>query len=99
MDFNDTETQYAVLAESLPQLVWSARPNGDVDYVNRRWREYTGRSGEQILGDGWQESVHPDDLERASRIFGEIMSKPETPHLDSSGSLSPGRRMARVACE
>lgn len=62
MDFNDTETQYAVLAESLPQLVWSARPDGSVDYVNRRWREYTGRSGEQILGDGWQESIHPDDL-------------------------------------
>jgi PAS domain S-box-containing protein len=62
VDFKDTETQYAVLAESLPQLVWSARPDGYVDYVNRRWREYTGRSGEQILGDGWQESVHADDL-------------------------------------
>ena len=62
VDFKDTETQYAVLAESLPQLVWSARPDGSVDYVNRRWREYTGRSGERILGDGWQESVHPDDL-------------------------------------
>nr|WP_246742652.1 sensor histidine kinase [Microvirga splendida] len=62
VDFKDTETQYAVLAESLPQLVWSSRPDGYVDYVNRRWREFTGRSGEQILGDGWQESVHPDDL-------------------------------------
>jgi PAS domain S-box-containing protein len=62
VDFKDTETQFAVLAESLPQLVWSARPDGSVDYVNRRWREYTGRSGEQILGGGWQESIHPDDL-------------------------------------
>ena len=62
MQFKETETQFAVLAESLPQLVWSARPDGYVDYVNRRWREFTGLSGEQILGNGWQAAVHPDDL-------------------------------------
>jgi PAS domain S-box-containing protein len=62
VDFKETETQYAVLAESLPQLVWSARPDGSVDYANRRWREFTGLSGEQILGNGWQEAVHPDDV-------------------------------------
>lgn len=62
MVFKETETQYAVLAESLPQLVWSARPDGTVDYVNRRWREFTGISGEQFLGKGWEAIIHPDDL-------------------------------------
>ncbi len=62
MDFKETETQFAVLAESLPQLVWSARPDGTVDYVNRRWREFTGLSGEQFLGQGWEAIIHPDDL-------------------------------------
>ena len=62
MDFKETETQFAVLAESLPQLVWSSRSDGSVDYVNRRWREFTGLSGEQFLGNGWEVAIHPDDL-------------------------------------
>lgn len=62
MDFKETETQFAVLAESLPQLVWSSRPDGSVDYVNRRWREFTGLSGEHFLGNGWEIAIHPDDL-------------------------------------
>ncbi|WP_114946923.1 sensor histidine kinase [Microvirga calopogonii] len=62
MDFKETETQFAVLAESLPQLVWSSRPDGSVDYVNRRWREFTGLSSEQLFGNGWEAAIHPDDL-------------------------------------
>lgn len=62
MDFKETETQFAVLAESLPQLVWSSRPDGAVDYVNRRWREFTGLPGERFLGNGWEVAIHPDDL-------------------------------------
>ncbi|MEE1612705.1 sensor histidine kinase [Microvirga sp. CF3016] len=62
MDFKETEAQFAVLAESLPQLVWSSRSDGSVDYVNRRWREFTGLSGEQFLGNGWEIAIHPDDL-------------------------------------
>jgi PAS domain S-box-containing protein len=62
VDFKETETQFAVLAESLPQLVWSARPDGYVDYVNRRWREFTGLAPEQSTGEGWQAALHPGDL-------------------------------------
>jgi PAS domain S-box-containing protein len=62
VDFKETEAQFAVLAESLPQLVWSSRPDGSVDYVNRRWCEFTGLSAEQFLGNGWEVAIHPDDL-------------------------------------
>ncbi|NBJ12895.1 PAS domain-containing protein [Microvirga arsenatis] len=62
MDFKETETQFAVLAESLPQLVWSARPDGHVDYVNRRWCEFTGLLPEQSTGEGWQRAIHPDEF-------------------------------------
>jgi PAS domain S-box-containing protein len=64
VDFNATENQFAVLAESLPQLVWSARSDGSHDYFNRRWHEFTGLSPEQSLGDGWKSAVHPKDLPR-----------------------------------
>jgi len=65
VDFNETENQFAVLAESLPQLVWSARSDGSHDYFNRRWYDFTGLSKEQSLGHAWQSAVHPKDLAHA----------------------------------
>jgi PAS domain S-box-containing protein len=62
VDFNETENQFAVLAEFLPQLVWSVRPDGYHDYFNRRWHEFTGLTPEQSVGSGWHEAVHPEDL-------------------------------------
>jgi PAS domain S-box-containing protein len=62
VNFNETENQFAVLAESLPQLVWSVRPEGYHDYFNRRWHEFTGLTPEQSIGAGWHRAVHPDDL-------------------------------------
>ncbi|MET0527567.1 MAG: PAS domain-containing protein [Microvirga sp.] len=64
MTFNETENRFAVLAESLPQLVWSTHPDGTIDYVNRRWQEFTGVSTELFLGKGWEAVVHPQDLRR-----------------------------------
>src|SRR5262249_10088736 len=52
------------LAEGLPQLVWVARRDG-FTYVNRCWSEYTGRPASELLGQGWQQVLHPDDLSRA----------------------------------
>ena len=46
------------VVDALPGLVWTARPDGHVDFVNRQWREYTGLS----CGDGWQTAIHPEDL-------------------------------------
>ena len=62
MDCNETENQFAVLAESLPQLVWSVRPEGHHDYFNRHWHEFTGLTPEQSAGAGWHQAVHPNDL-------------------------------------
>lgn len=62
VDFNATENQFAVLAESLPQLVWSATSDGSHDYFNRRWYEFTGMTPDQSQGDGWQSAIHPDDV-------------------------------------
>jgi len=50
------------LAEAMPQIVWSAGPEGDVDYFNERWFEYTGMEREVPLGRSWGPFVHPEDL-------------------------------------
>jgi len=52
------------LADSSPHMLWSARPDGVVDFVNARVCEYAGRNREQLEGSGWRSLVHPDDWER-----------------------------------
>jgi PAS domain S-box-containing protein len=57
----DGERQFRELADSMPQIVWAAGPDGHFDYYNRRWYDYTGRP-EGIGGDeSWTDVVHPDD--------------------------------------
>jgi PAS domain S-box-containing protein len=57
------EQRYRFLAESIPQQVWTAQPDGALDYVNRQTVDYFARTGDQIVGDNWQQVIHPDDLE------------------------------------
>jgi PAS domain S-box-containing protein len=47
--------------DTIPGLVWSALPDGSVDFVNKRWCDYTGISLEDAGGSGWQKAIHSDD--------------------------------------
>ena len=61
----ESQQHYQALAESLPHLVWTCRPDGYCDFLSRQWVDYTGRSAEEQLGYGWAEQLHPDDRARA----------------------------------
>ncbi|RIJ37372.1 PAS domain-containing protein [Pontibacter oryzae] len=65
----ESEKQFRFLAESIPQLVWTTRPDGYTDYFNKRWYEYTGMKLENSLGDAWNTVLHPDDQKRAIERF------------------------------
>ncbi|HEY8166304.1 MAG TPA: PAS domain-containing protein [Gemmatimonadaceae bacterium] len=60
----DVHDEISRVVDALPGLVWTALPNGDIDFVNQRWCEYAGISAEEARGRGWQHVVHPDDLPR-----------------------------------
>jgi PAS domain S-box-containing protein len=47
--------------ETIPAYVWSAQPDGSVDFVNRRWLEFSGFSLNQAIGWGWADALHPED--------------------------------------
>jgi PAS domain S-box-containing protein len=69
-----SERRYRFLAESIPQLVWTAQPDGAVDYYNQRWCEYTGER--ELEGWSWQELVHPDHRQDVSaRVAAAIAAK------------------------
>ena len=56
------ENDLSLVVDSLPGLVWTALPDGHVNFLNQRWCEYTGLSVAEARGEGWQNAIHPDDL-------------------------------------
>jgi PAS domain S-box-containing protein len=60
----ESEERFRLLADNAPVMVWKSGANLLCDFFNKPWLEFTGRSIEQELGNGWSEGVHPDDLQR-----------------------------------
>lgn len=58
---SDPLEPFRILAETLPQLVWTARPNGELEFVNRRWIEYTGLDVDEAQTGIWKSLIHPED--------------------------------------
>ncbi|MEH2355074.1 hybrid sensor histidine kinase/response regulator [Nostoc sp.] len=68
-----SEERYRYLAEAIPQLVWTTKPNGECDFFNQNWCEYTGLTLEQSLGSGWLAALHPDDVQRADKVWSDAV--------------------------
>jgi len=60
----ETEKQFRTLADSIPQLVWMARPDGSRRWLNRQWTEYTGVHTADLLDWGWKTLHNPEALPR-----------------------------------
>jgi PAS domain S-box-containing protein len=60
-----SEEELRQVIETVPAMVWTALPDGHVDFINRRWREFTGLSLDETLGWTWEAETpfHPDDIE------------------------------------
>ncbi|MGH8503652.1 MAG: PAS domain-containing sensor histidine kinase [Gammaproteobacteria bacterium] len=58
-----TEAHLRLLLDSTPQKIFTASPDGKVDYFNPQWSEFTGLPFEIIRDWGWTQFIHPDDVE------------------------------------
>ena len=65
----ESQQRFVALADSVPVLAWTTTAEGDCDYLNRRWYEYTGQSPAQAIGSGWFDAVHADDRGPISRLW------------------------------
>ena len=61
----DSETRFRVLADTMPQMVWSTLPDGYHDYYNARWYDFTGMPEGSTDGEAWNGMFHADDQARA----------------------------------
>jgi PAS domain S-box-containing protein len=65
----DNEAKFRTIANVIPQMVWSATQDGGNDYLNARWREFTGVSDADLLGHDWQKFIHADDVPVLQRAW------------------------------
>lgn len=64
-----SEAKFRTIANAMPQMVWSTLPDGYHDYYNDQWYAFTGVSYGSTDGDGWNGIFHPDDQERAWKLW------------------------------
>jgi len=59
----ESKTRFQFIADAMPQKVWTADHEGNLNYFNKCWLEYTGLGFEDLKGWGWKKIIHPDDWE------------------------------------
>lgn len=64
-----SEERFRLLADHAPVIIWTARPDTTLDYVNRTCAEFTGLPPERLCGEGWLDVVHPEDRDRCVAIY------------------------------
>ena len=65
----ESEQRWRSLTEALPQLVWTATPDGACDYFSTQWTQHTGVPEDRLLGWQWMETLHPDDREPTRQLW------------------------------
>ncbi len=65
----ESEERFRLMANLMPQKVWTANSANEITYFNQRWLDYTRLSFEDLSDTGWQSLVHPDDFKKSSAVF------------------------------
>jgi PAS domain S-box-containing protein len=69
LKLRESEFQLRQLTETIPEMLWSATPEGVIDYCNARMLDYTGLLANEIIGSGWTKLLHPDDVDETVRVW------------------------------
>jgi len=86
----EAEDRTRLIIDTVPAQLWTESPEGVVDFVNRRWVDYTGMTLEQAVGWGWTNMVHPDDIERVLSEWRVLISEGKPREIESRLRRSDG---------
>src|SRR5215468_11254106 len=68
-ELRESESRFQIVADAAPVLIWMSGVDKLCTFFNKPWLDFTGRSIQQELGNGWAEGVHRDDLERCVQLY------------------------------
>ena len=71
----ESEARFHNMADTAPVMLWKSEVDGSSSYVNKPWLDFTGRTLEQELGNGWIEGIHPEDLRKSLDTYFEALNK------------------------
>jgi PAS domain S-box-containing protein len=74
----ESERRFRLVANSAPVMIWMSGTDKLCNYFNQTWLEFTGRTLERELNNGWAEGVHPDDLERCMETYVKAFERRDT---------------------
>lgn len=73
----ESEQKFRILADSVPQLIWTSDVNGNLGYFNLSFFEYTGLTPKHIYNDGWIQIVHPEDRKESVQLWARSIEEGE----------------------
>ncbi len=74
----ESEKRFRLLANTAPVLIWTSTPDRLCDYFNNPWLEFTGRSLQEELGNGWTKGVHAEDVQECLDTYNQLFDRRET---------------------
>ncbi len=81
-EFQNDRNALEALIDLMPSVAWRAQPDGSMEFINKRFHDYTGLSAEQARGWGWQVVIHPDELPRVMAYYREHLSSGEPGEME-----------------
>jgi PAS domain S-box-containing protein len=73
----ESEQRFRLVANTAPVMIWTTGTDKMCNYVNKPWLDFTGRTSEQELGNGWAEGIHSEDVDNCLREYTEAFENRE----------------------
>ena len=87
----ESEERSRLVTDRAPVMIWTARPDTTLDYLNATCVDFTGRTLDQLLNEGWLDSIHPEDLDRCLQTYGPAFEARTPFHMEYRVRHADGR--------
>ena len=78
-----SENSDRAIIDSVPVMAWTSRPDGFIEFLSPLWFEYTGFSSDKAFGWGWTAAIHPDDRERVTNRWRELLASGQRGEIEA----------------